>query len=136
MHKPLNCPNSRGTGLTVRPALVKTWITICLMSVLLLTQGKPMAAPTGGDLLEACTESVSHGFDSLIGQMCTWYVTPCDCNIDKSIPMVCLPESAETKSLAAIVIAGLTAQPHLQQLDATQAAAKILSEKYPCPLRQ
>jgi hypothetical protein len=136
MYKPLTCSAIRDPAMTIWSAPVKPWILFCLMSVLLLTHGRLVAAPTGGDLLEACTESVSRGFDSMIGQMCTWYVTPCDCNIDKSLPAVCLPESADTKSLSAIVISGLTTQPDLQQLDATRAAAMILSEEYPCPVPQ
>lgn len=101
------------------------------LSILSLTQ-PVVAAPNGNDLLQACEQSLRDGFESMIGKMCTWYVTPCDCNIDKSIPRVCLPESIPTETLAGIIISGLTEQPELQQLDATRAAAEILSAKYPC----
>ena len=105
---------------------------LLVLTCLLLIQDA-VAAPSGRDLLDACTQSMRDGFDSMIGKMCTWYVTPCDCNIDKTIPMVCLPESVSTETLAGIVINGLQQRPELQQLDATRAAAEILSVTYTCP---
>jgi len=108
---------------------------VCV-SLLILMSASPsavvQAAPSGSDLLQACTQSMQHGFDDMVGKMCTWYVTPCDCKIDKGIPLVCLPEEIPTSTLASLVIDGLKAQPELQQLDATRAAATILSAKYPC----
>jgi hypothetical protein len=106
-----------------------------VLTCLLLIQDA-VAAPSGRDLLEACTQSMRDGFDSMIGKMCTWYVTPCDCNIDKTIPMVCLPESVSTETLADLVIQGMQERPDLQQLDATRAAAEILSTRYSCPAVQ
>lgn len=114
----------------------KSCVLSCLISVLLFMNNTVIAAPTGGDLLQVCTESVRDGFDTMKGKMCTWYVTPCDCNIDKTLPMVCLPESVPTETLANVVISGLAEQPDLQQQSATRAAALILSVKYPCPARQ
>lgn len=64
------------------------------------------------------------------GGMCTWYVTPCNC--DTALPQVCLPETADTDSLARDVIEGLTDQMDLQQAEPAYAAALILSERYPC----
>jgi len=91
-----------------------------------------IAAPTGGDLLNACRQSITSGFDSTEGMMCTWYVTPCDCSLDTDIPRVCLPESLPANELALDVITGLTEQPELQEKDAALAAALVLSRKYPC----
>lgn len=106
------------------------------VSLLILFTASPsavvQAAPSGSDLLQACTQSMQHGFDDMVGKMCTWYVTPCDCKIDKGIPLVCLPAEIPTETLASLVIDGLKAQPELQQMDATRAAATILSAKYPC----
>jgi hypothetical protein len=99
---------------------------------LILNPPVATAAPSGADLLEACQQSMRDGFDSMIGKMCTWYVTPCDCNLDKSMPMVCLPESVTTETLAGLVINGLTEHPELQLLDASHAAANVLSQKFPC----
>ncbi len=107
-----------------------------ILAFSLLIQDVAIAAPSGSDLLEACTQSMRDGFDSMKGKLCTWYVTPCDCNIDKTIPMVCLPESVSTETLAGIVISGLQQRPELQQLDATRAAAEILSARYSCPATQ
>jgi hypothetical protein len=107
-----------------------------ILTATLLIQDVAIAAPSGSDLLEACTLSMRDGFDSMKGKLCTWYVTPCDCNIDKTIPMVCLPESVSTETLAGIVISGLQQRPDLQQLDATRAAAEILSASYSCPATQ
>ena len=103
-----------------------------LLLVLLSIPAPATAAPSGGDLLQACNQALRDGFDTMVGKMCTWYVTPCDCNIDKTIPKVCLPESVSTETLTGLVISGLTQQPELQQLDATRAAARILSGEYPC----
>ena len=133
MYSTLKSVDTKSLAATARSWPVKITILILLLSVLLLTHNSSHAAPSGADLLEACTQSVRDGFDSMIGKMCTWYVTPCDCNIDKSIPLVCLPESVPTETLAGLVIAGLTKRPDLQQFDATHAAALILADQYPCP---
>ena len=118
--------------LSARITKLKFCVASLLITNLLLSPISVSAAPSGNDLLQACTESVRNGFDTMKGKMCTWYVTPCDCNIDKTIPQVCLSESVTTESLAATVIAGLTEKPELQQESAARAAALILSEKYPC----
>ena len=120
---------------TVRYAIPRLSAPLILAFTLLI-QDVAIAAPSGSDLLEACTLSMRDGFDSMKGKLCTWYVTPCDCNIDKTIPMVCLPESVSTETLAGIVISGLQQRPDLQQLDATRAAAEILSARYSCPAAQ
>jgi hypothetical protein len=112
-------------------ALYNPVVTCILISMLTFSR-LLVAAPTGGDLLDACTKSVGTGFDSVAGQMCFWYVTPCDCTFDTDKPRVCLPESLPTESLAREVIAGLTQEPELRQLDASLAAATVLARKYPC----
>jgi|APGre2960657468_1045069.scaffolds.fasta_scaffold66585_1 Rap1a immunity proteins len=122
-----------------RTSLPKTARRLCtplILAATLLIQNVVIAAPSGSDLLEACTQSMRDGFDSMKGKLCTWYVTPCDCNIDKTIPMVCLPESVSTETLAGLVISGLQQRPDLQLLDATRAAAEILSARYSCPAAQ
>lgn len=102
-------------------------IAVCLLSPALA------AAPTGADLLTACSASLETGFDGAEGQLCTWYVYPCNCGVDKDIPQVCLPNTVSTGELARDVIAGLEQQSVLSEQDASRAAAIILSEKYPCP---
>lgn len=93
-----------------------------------------LAAPTGGDLLTACEDSLKNGFHSSKGMMCVWYVTPCDCHHgkDSDIPRVCLPDGKETESLAREVIKGLKEQPELQIKSAEISAGEILVKKYPC----
>ncbi len=114
--------------------IVSGYVLLSLITTsLFITSHNANAAPSGSDLLTACTRSMQDGFESMTGKLCTWYVTPCDCNIDKTIPMVCLPESVTTETLAGLVISGLEQRPELQLLDATRAAAVILSGKYPCP---
>ena len=92
------------------------------------------AAPNGAELLNACRNSLENGFSDLDGMMCTWYVTPCDCDlaIYNHLPRVCLPQTPDINALAREVIEGLLAQPELQQKDAAQAAAMILVTHYPC----
>lgn len=106
-------------------------ITALLFSILLWS-GQVTAAPSGEDLIQACKESLQNGFDSMIGEACTWYVTPCDCDVNSTLPKVCLPADAATPALARLVIDGLTEQPELRKLDAAEAAALILSKHYPC----
>lgn len=65
--------------------------------------------------------------------MCEWYVTPCDCDINKSqTPRVCLPEKFSSHALALKVIDGLKAEPELTTKSAGFAASSILSRTYPC----
>jgi len=94
-----------------------------------------MATPSGADLLLACEHSLSKGFKGTKGQMCIWYVTPCDCSYGKETeaPPVCLPVSVATETLVKEVITGLQDQTELQAKDADVAAAMILSRTYPCP---
>lgn len=93
-----------------------------------------LAAPAAGDLLQACEHSLSNGFDGVEGDMCTWYVTPCDCDYGKvnNMPRVCLPESVPIEILARTVVDGLREQTELHTEDADFAAAAILSRVYPC----
>jgi hypothetical protein len=105
-------------------------ILACVTSVLLITPAYTIAAPTGEDLLAACTDSLENGFETMEGKMCIWYVTPCNC--DTALPQVCLPEESNTDRLARDVVEGLTGQMELQQTDAAHAATLILSNKYPC----
>jgi len=92
------------------------------------------ATPSGAEFLRACRHALSNEFAGIEGQMCTWYVTPCDCEAVRKpgAPRVCLPESVATEPLARAVVSGLETQPDLQLQDADVAAAKILSRIYPC----
>ena len=92
------------------------------------------AAPSGADLEAACQQSLDEGFHGHEGMLCTWYVTPCDCDYGKEqeAPRVCLPETVTVETLAGEVIAGLQEQPGLKTGDAGFAAALILSRIYPC----
>jgi hypothetical protein len=92
------------------------------------------AAPSGADLETACQQSLDAGFHGNEGMLCTWYVTPCDCDYGKEqkIPRVCLPETVTVETLAYEVIAGLQEQPELKTKDAELAVALILSRIYPC----
>ena len=96
--------------------------------------GHVLADPSGAELLSACEFSMDSGFEGIKGQMCTWYVTPCDCEYSKDphAPRVCLPEFVAIESLAKQVVNGLKAQPELQEKNAEVAAAIILSQTYPC----
>ena len=92
------------------------------------------AAPSGNDLLTACEESLTNGFQGPSGMMCIWYVTPCDCQYGKdiAIPRVCLPDRESHELLARAVVEGLKSQAELQSESAEMAAGLILSPKYPC----
>ncbi|MGK0297159.1 MAG: hypothetical protein ACI9XC_000760 [Gammaproteobacteria bacterium] len=107
----------------------KYYIFICL---LFLGSNYATATPTGKDLLFACSKSIESGFNSIEGQMCTWYVIPCDCNANIDVPQACLPENIEITSLANIVIEGINQTPELENEYAALSAAIILSKNYPC----
>ena len=111
----------------VNPALKVT--IFCLFS---FSFQDGYAAPTGSDLLQACSLSIESGFDSMEGKMCAWYVTPCNCGTDKNIPAVCLPEDVDLDELAKLVTEGLTTREQLLNLYAAESAAIILSENFPC----
>jgi len=104
--------------------------TLCLY----LLSRAVSAAPGGAALLRACDNALAGGFNGIQGHMCTWYVTPCDCETARKpeAPRVCLPDKVATEALARMVVDGLRARPELQLLDADVAAAKILSGNYPC----
>ena len=103
-----------------------------LILILIISSYPVSAAPTGADLLSACTESITSGFDNIAGQMCTWYATPCDCNIEDNLPKVCLPDNLSKDDAAHILIQGLTEDTELQNLVAAEAAIRILARNYPC----
>lgn len=92
------------------------------------------AAPSGADLLVACEHSLANDFRGIEGQMCIWYVTPCDCSYtgSKEMPRVCLPRAVPVETLAREVIDGLQEATVLLNREADVAAALVLAEKYPC----
>ena len=110
---------------------MKKTITIIFLFIF---SGNIQAAPSGGNLLTACEDSLVNGFQSKAGMMCIWYVTPCDCHHgDKeTVPRVCLPEDASHVDLAKEVIEGLKVNPEYQSETAEMAAGLILAPKYPC----
>ncbi len=85
-------------------------------------------------LLQACHHALGDGFQGVEGQMCTWYVTPCDCRHgNEELPHVCLPDDISVEQLARQVITGLENNAELQGESAEFAASTILYETYPCP---
>ena len=107
----------------------------CLVLFLLLGLSLQVtASPTGKDIITACEESLASDFQGVMGMMCTWYVTPCDCTTGKNpeIKRVCLPDDRKVEDLAEEVIDGLKLKPELQSRSAEVASSIILSEKYPC----
>ena len=81
----------------------------------------------------ACRESVANDFHGIKGALCSWYVTPCDCETgNEELPKICTTEPVATETLAKIVIRGLEQTPALLHEEALFAAAVILSETYPC----
>ncbi|NNE37107.1 MAG: hypothetical protein HKN08_02285 [Gammaproteobacteria bacterium] len=107
-------------------------ITCWLGALLLIVAINGQAAPTGSDLLLACSTAQENGYDSIQGQMCTWYVIPCNCSYDTDIPESCTPEDMQVQELADIVIKHLTGNDALLSQTATKSAAIILAEKFPC----
>lgn len=107
---------------------------LCILVLSFLWVYSLRAAPAANDLLRACESSLKNGFHGVEGELCYWYVTPCDCDYRKSpeLPRVCLPKSIPTETLARTVIEGLKEQPELQSKEADYAAAVILSRIYPC----
>lgn len=108
---------------------------LCFVSAILLSMISypALSVPTGAELKDACAEALVSDFDGLNGQMCTWYVLPCNCTSNKDIPLVCLPEGVAVTDLATEVISGMADYPDLESWPAANAAAEILSRHYPCP---
>lgn len=100
--------------------------------VALLAAPVANAAPTGGELLEVCEAALKSNFRGVRGKMCTWYVTPCDCDTTPGLPRVCLTEPIDPPKLAVTVTQVLQAIPEFQLKSAEEAVALILSEVYPC----
>ena len=105
-----------------------------LFITLLYYSSSLIAAPSGEQLQQACEYSLENNFEGIKGQMCIWYVTPCDCDPTKQTeaPRVCLPFEQDENDLALKVIEGLKKDPELGKQDASVAAAIILAEYYPC----
>jgi hypothetical protein len=115
----------------IRPFLLCLVVYVFLFMLFI---ERVMAAPSGTDLLAACEHSLKNGFQGIKGQMCIWYVTPCDCSYSEKskVTRVCLPATVATETLVQEVIAGLLKQTELQAEEANVAAALILSQTYPC----
>ncbi len=108
------------------------------MSLLFAGAGNTLAtdnpAPTGADLLQACTEAMASGYNSSKGMLCIWYVTPCDCeaNNKPGLPRVCLPADISHERLAERIVREISQTPSLLKLSAEAAAASVLAPIYPC----
>ena len=121
--------NSRRKDITM--SMKRGLVTLCIFTLPFM-QGAN-AAPPATDLLRACEQSLASGFSGIEGQLCTWYVRPCDCDATKpDLPPVCLPEGMETEVLAEKVVRGLKAEPALMELEADVAATRILVREFPC----
>ncbi len=107
-------------------------ISIGFLLTALLAAPAVHATPTGAELLTVCESALQSSFRGLRGKMCTWYVTPCDCDTAPGLPRVCLTEPIEPPKLAVTVTEVLKALPELQLKTAEEAVAEILSEVYPC----
>jgi len=107
-------------------------ISIGIVLATLLAAPAAGAAPTGAELLEVCESALKSNFRGMRGKMCTWYVTPCDCDTAPGLPRVCLTEPIEPPKLAITVTEVLKAVPEFQLKSAEEAVALILSEVYPC----
>lgn len=106
--------------------------SLCIAILAAIAMSPVYAAPTGADLLAACTQAEATSYQSLEGQMCSWYVMPCDCDNNPALTPVCAPDSVQTHTLAAMIISALAADPGLHELDAAIAANRVLAQEYPC----
>ncbi|MEM7465422.1 MAG: Rap1a/Tai family immunity protein [Pseudomonadota bacterium] len=91
------------------------------------------AVPSSDELIAICERALSRGYRGKAAQMCTWYVTPCDCDVStKQIPRVCIPKEIPSARLAEQVVILLKGLPEFQDSDGAVAAAEVLSVVYPC----
>lgn len=90
------------------------------------------AAPTATELVEVCQSAIDSNFSGVPGKMCTWYVTPCDCDTAPGVPRVCLTDPVEPDKLAFTFIEMMKVMPELTDKGAEEAVGIILSEIYPC----
>jgi hypothetical protein len=111
---------------------MKYKMAACLAFYLQMSMANLYASPDGSDLLLACNHALDTGFDSIQGQMCTWYVLPCNCSYDEELPAVCAPDDIEVSALAAIVVNGLKNNEDFMNQTAANSATIILSKKFPC----
>ena len=107
-------------------------IPIGIFLATLLAAPAAGAAPTGAELLQVCESALKSNFRGMRGKMCTWYVTPCDCDTAPGLPRVCLTDPIEPPKLAITVTEVLKAVPEFQLKSSEEAVALILSEVYPC----
>ncbi len=92
------------------------------------------AVPTSDELVTICERALNAGYVGRRAQMCTWYVTPCDCDVSSSgdMPRVCIPKGTPTARLARQVVEVLGELEEYQQPDGARAAAQVLAVIYPC----
>lgn len=92
------------------------------------------AVPTSDELVNICEHALRTGYVGRRAQMCTWYVTPCDCDISAvgDMPRVCIPEGTPTTQLAKQVVEVLSELQEYRQADGARAAAQVLAVIYPC----
>lgn len=107
---------------------------MCVVACTISVAFEPaVAAPSSDDIVTMCERALSKGFRGRTAQMCTWYVTPCDCDAEQNYaPRVCVPEDIASKTLAEQVVTLLKGLPEFRQEDGAQAVAQVLAVRYPC----
>ena len=91
------------------------------------------AAPSSDDIIKMCERALGNGFRGRPAQMCTWYVTPCDCDIGRNSALrVCVPEETATRVIAEQVVTLLNGLPEFRQKDGEKAVRQVLAVRYPC----
>ena len=110
----------------------RCWVRIVACAITVVS-AQAMATPSSDDIVTMCERALSKGFRGRTAQMCTWYVTPCDCDAEQNnAPRVCVPEDIASKTLAEQVVTLLKGLPEFRQEDGPQAVAQVLAVRYPC----
>lgn len=111
-------------------------LSLSVLLTLVLPLSEAFAAPlSSGELIQVCQQALANGYSGRKAQMCTWYVSPCDCDRpnDQDFPRVCIPKSVPSAKLAEDVVFLLKELPEYKDSDGARAAAKLLAVLYPCP---
>ena len=110
----------------------RCWVRIVACAITIVS-AQAMAAPSSDDIVTMCERALSKGFRGRTAQMCTWYVTPCDCDAGQNnVPRVCVPEDIASKTLAEQVVTLLKGLPEFRMDDGAKAVAQVLAVRYPC----
>ena len=80
-----------------------------------------------------CERALANGYRGRPAQMCTWYVTPCDCDLAQNeLARACVPEDIPSKKIAEQVVTLLKGLPEFRQADGAKAVSEVLAVRYPC----